>query len=198
VSTPTPRKMFVNLPVRHLQRSVEFFTKLGFAFNARFTDENATCMIVGEGAVVMLLVESFFKTFTKRQLCDTRTHTEGLVAISVGSRAEVDHIVKTAVAAGGAYAANPQDHGFMYGWSFYDPDGHHWEVVWVDESATGATSDDKTVVTAKIVPHLWFVDQAVEAANFHVSLFPDSHVDSVTMLEMKKLDIQGLEKAYAG
>ena len=89
-------------------------------------------MIVGEDAFVMLLVERFFKTFTKRQLCDTRTHTEGLFAISVGSRAEVDQLVKTAVAAGGTYAVDPQDHGFMYGWSFYDPDGHHWEVFWMD------------------------------------------------------------------
>ena len=85
--TPS-RKMFVNLPVRDLKRSVDFFTKLGFTFDPKFTDENATCMIVGGDAFVMLLVEPFFKTFTKRQLCDTRTHTEGLFAISVGSRAD--------------------------------------------------------------------------------------------------------------
>src|SRR5439155_750326 len=90
--------MFVNLPVRDLKRSVDFFTKLGFRFEPKFTDQNATCMIVGEDAFVMLLVEPFFKTFTKRQLCDTRTHTEGLFAIAVGSRAEVDQLVKTAVA----------------------------------------------------------------------------------------------------
>jgi len=133
--------MFVNLPVRDLKRSVAFFTKLGFTFEPRFTDENATCMIVGGDAFVMLLVEPFFKTFTRRQLCDTRTHTEGLFAISAGSRAEVDHLVKTAVAAGGDYAVDPQDHGFMYGWSFYDPDGHHWEVFWMD-AAAGAESRD--------------------------------------------------------
>ena len=126
-------KMFVNLPVRDLKRSVEFFTKLGFTFNPKFTDENATCMIVGEDSFVMLLVERFFKSFTRRQLCDTGTHTEALVAVSVGSRAEVDKMVKTAVANGGAHAVDPQDHGFMYGWSFYDPDGHHWEVFWMDE-----------------------------------------------------------------
>jgi len=141
VSTPPSRKMFVNLPVRDLKRSVDFFTKLGFRFEPKFTDQNATCMIVGEDAFVMLLVEPFFKTFTKRQLCDTRTHTEGLFAISVGSRAEVDQLVKTAVAAGGAYAVDPQDHGFMYGWSFYDPDGHHWEVFWMD-AAAGPESRD--------------------------------------------------------
>ena len=126
-------KMFVNLPVRDLKRSVEFFTKLGFTFNPKFTDENATCLIVGEDSFVMLLVERFFKNFTKRQLCDTGTHTEALVAVSVGSRAQVDEMVKTAVANGGAHAVDPQDHGFMYGWSFYDPDGHHWEVFWMDE-----------------------------------------------------------------
>ena len=132
MSTPNGRKMFVNLAVRDLKRSVDFFTKLGFTFNQKFTDENATCMIVNDDAYVMLLVEPFFKTFTKRQICDTKTQTEGLFALSVGSRAQVDEMVKTAVAAGGSHALDPQDHGFMYGWSFYDPDGHHWEVFWMD------------------------------------------------------------------
>src|SRR2546428_12545964 len=103
--------MFVNLPVQDLKRSVDFFTKLGFTFEPKFTDENATCMIVGEDAFVMLLVERFFKTFTKRQLCDTRTHTEGLIAISAVSLAEVDLLVKTAVASWGAYAGEPQVQG---------------------------------------------------------------------------------------
>ena len=135
MSTPNGRKMFVNLAVRDLKRSVDFFTKLGFTFNAKFTDENATCMVVNDDAYVMLLVEPFFKTFTKRQICDTKTQTEGLFALSVGSRAQVDEMVKTAVAAGGSHAVDPQDHGFMYGWSFYDPDGHHWEVFWMDPQA---------------------------------------------------------------
>ena len=132
MSTTKARKMFVNLAVRDLQRSVDFFTKLGFTFNQQFTDENATCMVVNEDAYVMLLVEPFFKTFTTRQICDTRSQTEGLFALSADSRADVDAMVKTAVAAGGSYAVDPQDHGFMYGWSFYDPDGHHWEVFWMD------------------------------------------------------------------
>jgi predicted lactoylglutathione lyase len=135
VSTSQTRKLFVNLAVRDLDRSVDFFTKLGFTFEPKFTDENATCMIVGEDAFVMLLVEPFFKTFTKRELCDTTTHTEGLFALSVGSRAEVDAMVRQAVTAGGSHAVDPQDHGFMYGWSFYDPDGHHWEVFWMDPQA---------------------------------------------------------------
>jgi len=129
------RKIFVNLPVRDLKRSVEFFTKLGFTFNPQFTDENATCMIVSEEAYVMLLVEKRFKDFTKNQICDTATYTEGLFALSAGSRAEVDEMVNTAIAAGGKHAMPAQDHGFMYGWSFYDLDGHHWEVFYMDMSA---------------------------------------------------------------
>ena len=129
------RKIFVNLPVRDLKRSVEFFTKLGFTFDQRFTNEEATCMIVSEEAFVMLLVEKRFRDFTKNQICDTRTHTEGLFALECASRAEVDRMVDTALANGGRRALDPQDHGFMYGWSFYDPDGHHWEVLYMDPKA---------------------------------------------------------------
>jgi uncharacterized protein len=135
MATNHARKIFVNLPVRDLKRSVAFFTKLGFTFNAQFTDEHATCMIVSEEAFVMLLVRERFKDFTKKQICDTATHTEGLFALSCASRAEVDELVKTAIAAGGRHAQDPMDHGFMYGWSFYDLDGHHWEVFWMDPSA---------------------------------------------------------------
>ena len=126
------RKMFVNLAVRDLNRSKDFFSALGFRFNPKFTDDNAACMIVSDEAFVMLLREPFFKTFTKRELCDTRTATEGLFALACESRAEVDDVVKKAIAAGGRHAMDPQDHGFMYGWSFYDLDGHHWEVLWMD------------------------------------------------------------------
>ncbi len=135
VDTQT-RKIFVNLAVHDLKKSMDFFSKLGFAFNPKFTDENAACMIVSDEAFVMLLAESFFKTFTRREPCDTTAHTEALVALSCGSRAEVDDMVKTAIAAGGKHAMDPQDHGFMYGWSFYDLDGHHWEVFWMDPKAT--------------------------------------------------------------
>lgn len=134
------RKLFVNLPVKDLSRSVAFFTKLGFEFDPRFTDETATCMLVGEDAYVMLLVESRFRDFTKKELCDTSTRNEGLFALSAKDRAEVDHLVKTAIEAGGSHAMPPMDHGFMYGWSFYDPDGHHWEVFWMDMSAAPAAT----------------------------------------------------------
>ena len=129
------RKLFVNLAVRDLKRSMDFFTRLGFTFNPQFTDDKAACMIVSDEAFVMLLREPFFQSFTKRAICDTSAQTEGLFALSCASRAEVDELVKTAIAAGGAHAMDPVDHGFMYGWSFYDPDGHHWEVLWMDPKA---------------------------------------------------------------
>jgi uncharacterized protein len=135
MATNNSRKIFVNLAVHDPKRSMDFFAKLGFEFNPKFTDDNAACMIVSEEAYVMLLKEPFFKTFTKREICNTATHTEGLFALSCGSRAEVDEMVKKAIAAGGQHAMDPQDHGFMYGWSFYDLDGHHWEVFWMDPAA---------------------------------------------------------------
>lgn len=131
----TTRKMFVNLPVRDLNKSMSFFSTLGFTFNPRFTDEKAACMVVSDEAFVMLLTESFFKTFTHRRLCDTTRDIEGLFALSCRSRAEVDELVNRAIAAGGTHAMDRQDHGFMYGWSFYDLDGHHWEAIWMDSKA---------------------------------------------------------------
>jgi uncharacterized protein len=129
------RKLFVNLPVRDLTRSVDFFTSLGFTFNPQFTDETATCMIVSDEAYVMLLVRDKFSAFTRKQICDTTSHTEALISLSCASRAEVDDLVNRAIAAGAKHAMEPQDHGFMYGWSFYDPDGHHWELFWMDPEA---------------------------------------------------------------
>lgn len=129
-----PRNLFVNLPVKDLEKSVAFFTALGFTFNAQFTDASATCMIVSESAFVMLLVESRFKDFTKKTICDATTHTEALFAFSAESRQHVEDIVKKALAAGGKPANPPQDHGFMYGSSFQDLDGHIWEVIWMDPS----------------------------------------------------------------
>lgn len=126
------RKLFVNLPVKDLKRTTEFFSRLGFEFDPRFTDDKAACMIVSSEAYVMLLVEPFFKTFTDNELCDTARHTEGVFALSCESRAEVDGLVKKALSSGGSKAREPVDHGFMYSSSFYDPDGHHWEVLWMD------------------------------------------------------------------
>ncbi len=128
-------QIFVNLPVKDLNRSVSFFTKLGFSFNAQFTDENATCMIVSESIFIMLLVEKFFKTFTQKEISDATKTTEAIIAISVESREQVDAMVKKALEAGGSKSNEPQDHGWMYAHSFQDPDGHLWEVLYTDQEA---------------------------------------------------------------
>ena len=128
-------KIFVNLPVKDLNRSIAFFTKLGFTFNPQFTDENATCMIVGEEIFIMLLVEKFFKTFTKKEICDTKKNTEVIVALSAESREKVDQMINKAIEAGGRESREPQDHGWMYGRSFEDIDGHLWEIIYMDETA---------------------------------------------------------------
>ena len=128
-------KFFVNLPVKDLNKTVEFFTKLGFTFNPQFTDENATCMIVGKDIFVMLLVEKFFKTFTKKEISDTTKNTEAIVALSAQSREEVDQMMDKVLGAGGREARDPQDHGWMYGRSFEDINGHLWEIFYMDESA---------------------------------------------------------------
>ena len=129
------RKLFLNLAVEKLDRSIAFFRELGFEFNPAFTDENAGCMVVSSENYVMLLQKPYFATFTRKEICDTSKHTEALVGLSCDSREEVDEMVNKALAAGGSKAMDPQDHGFMYGWSFYDPDGHHWEVFWMDPAA---------------------------------------------------------------
>ena len=135
-TTPTtPHKLFVNIPVSDVQRSIIFFETLGFTFNRQFTDATATCMLVGADAYFMLLNRERFASFSKRPTGDARKETNALFSLSVNSREEVDAFVKKAVAAGGSHAADPQDHGFMYGWSFYDLDGHHWEVFWMDPAA---------------------------------------------------------------
>jgi predicted lactoylglutathione lyase len=133
--TTTPRMIFVNLSVQDLPRSMEFFRRLGFEFDPRFTDDKAACMILSDKGFVMLLSRPFFETFTKRKVCDNATHTETMLALSCESRSEVDELVAKAIEGGGSHAMDKMDHGFMYGWSFYDPDGHHWEVVWMDPKA---------------------------------------------------------------
>ncbi|MGZ9736787.1 VOC family protein [Flavobacterium sp. GNP002] len=128
-------KVFLNLAVKDLKRSIDFFTKLGFSFNPQFTDEQATCMIVGDNIFVMLVIEQRFKDFTKKEICNAHKNTEVLIAIDADSREKVDEMVKTAVDAGGSIYMEPQDHGWMYGHSFADLDGHQWEIMYLDESA---------------------------------------------------------------
>ncbi len=128
-------QIYVNLPVKNLDESVAFFTALGFKFNPHLTDENATCMIVGENIYVMLLVESYFKTFTPKAIADAKKSTEVLLCLSCDSRAEVDAQVAKAVGAGGSTPNKAQDHGFMYQHGFEDLDGHLWELAYMDMSA---------------------------------------------------------------
>ncbi len=128
------KQIFVNLPVKDLKKSMEFFTKLGFTFNPQFTDDKAACLVIGENIYAMLLTEPFFKTFTKKEISDAKKTTEVLIAIDANSREEVDQMVKNAVEAGGSIYREPQDHGWMYGHSFADLDDHQWEVLYMDTS----------------------------------------------------------------
>lgn len=134
-------KIFVNLPVKDLKKSIDFFTQLGFTFNPQFTDETATCMIVSEENFVMLLTEEKFKSFTPKPVCDATKSTEVLLALSLESRAKVDEIVRRAVAAGGTTYKEPQDHGFMYAHGFQDLDGHIWEPFFMEPSAINQANE---------------------------------------------------------
>ena len=132
-------QIYVNLPVKDLDKSIAFFTHLGYTFNPQFTDQNATCMIVGESIFVMLLVEKFFQTFTPKQICDASKSTEVILCLSCDSREAVDALVRKAVAAGATTPNPPKDHGFMYGHGYQDLDGHLWELMYMDISAMPKT-----------------------------------------------------------
>lgn len=131
MTTSVSRKVFINLPVSDLKRSIAFFSALGFTFNPQFTDENAACMVFSSEAYAMLLTRPFFKTFTPREICDA-DRSEVLTAVALGSREEVDELADRALANGATPATEPKDHGFMYVRTFYDPDGHHWELFWLN------------------------------------------------------------------
>ena len=128
-------KIFVNLPVKDLNKSIGFFTKLGFTFNPQFTDETATCMVVSEDIFVMLLTHAKFKTFTPKEICDATKSTEVLVCLTSESREQLNEMVRKAVATGGTTYSEPQDHGFMYAHGFQDLDGHIWELIYMEPSA---------------------------------------------------------------
>jgi uncharacterized protein len=129
------RMIFVNLPVADLERSVDFWAGLGFTFNPQFTDEKATCMVISDDACVMLLTEKFFSTFTTKPVVDASRQTEAILALSAESREEVDQMADRALDTGGSAANPPQEEGFMYGRTFHDPDGHLWEVLYMDPAA---------------------------------------------------------------
>ncbi len=127
-------KVFMNLPVKDLNKSKAFFEGLGFSFNPQFTDENAACMVISEAIYAMLLTEPFFKTFTPKEICDTRKSAEVLITLDAASKEEVTNLVARAKELGATIYKEPQDHGWMYQHSFADLDGHQWELAYMDAS----------------------------------------------------------------
>lgn len=127
-----PKQLYVNVAIKDLARSVTFFTALGFSFNPKFTDENATCLMISDEINVMLLTEPFFKGFISKQLAHTQTHAEVILALSVDTREAVDVMVEKAKSAGASTPMPPKDYGFMYQHGFEDLDGHLWEVFYMD------------------------------------------------------------------
>ena len=127
-----PRKIFVNLPVKDLEKSMTFFKALGFSFNAQFTDETAACMVISDDIYPMLLTHKKFKEFTPKAIADASKTSEVLTCVSAESKDEVNKMVDAALMAGGQKLREPQDYGFMYERSFQDPDGHIWEIMWMD------------------------------------------------------------------
>lgn len=126
------KQIFVNLPVKDLDKSKAFFAALGYTFNPQFTDENAACMIISDNTIyAMLLKESFFKTFTSKHIASAHEVTEVLNCLACESRDEVDQMVAKAVAAGAKAPRAPQDYGFMYSHGFEDLDGHIWELAYM-------------------------------------------------------------------
>jgi predicted lactoylglutathione lyase len=129
-------QIFVNLPVRDLDKSMAFFAKLGFTFNPQFTDEKAACMLIGENIYAMLLSEEFFRTFTRKEIIDARKSTEVILALAADKKERVDELAKLAIEAGGTTPSEPQDLGFMYSRNFQDLDGHLWEVLYMEQGAS--------------------------------------------------------------
>jgi len=127
-----PTKVFINLPVKNLTKSMQFFQDLGFSFNPQFTDEKAGCMIISDSIFVMMLTETYFKSFIDTQVCDAHRSTEVLIALDAVSADEVKQFVNKAESLGGRIYAEAKDHGFMYQHSFADLDGHKWEMVYMD------------------------------------------------------------------
>jgi uncharacterized protein len=132
------RQIFVNLPIKDMERSQAFFKALGLSFNPRFTNDKGACLEIAENIYAMLLVEPFFQGFTQLPISDAKKQTEVLIALSCDSREEVTGLVAKAVAAGATTPNAPQDHGFMLQHGFADLDGHQWEVFWMDEAAAPA------------------------------------------------------------
>lgn len=127
-----PTKIFVNLPVADLNKSKSFFQALGYSFNPQFTDDTAACLVISDDIYAMLLTHAKFKEFTPKAICDARQSSEVLICLSCENRQQVEDLVRKATGAGGSTYAEPQDHGFMYQHGFQDPDGHIWELIYMD------------------------------------------------------------------
>jgi len=127
-------KIFVNLPVKNLDKAIKFFKRLGFALNRQFTDKTAACMVMSDDIYAMLLTETKFKEFTPKEIADATKTTEVLTCLTADSKDEVNRIVNTALAAGATEAREPMDYSFMFLRSFNDLDGHIWEIIWMDPS----------------------------------------------------------------
>lgn len=131
----TTKNIFINLSVKDVNKSTNFFNELGFGFNPQFSDDTTSCIIIGDNIFAMIMIEERFKVFSKKEIVDTATSAEAIFSFSAESREQVDEIVNKALSSGGTSFSEPQDHGFMYIWGFQDLDGHLWEVVYMDESA---------------------------------------------------------------
>lgn len=129
------KQIFINLATKNLGEAKHFFGELGFQFNAQFSNEDGCCVIIADNISVMLLTENHFKKFTDKSICDSQKSAEALLCISCESREEVDELVSKAKLLGANVPREPQDHGFMYGHSFDDLDGHTWELIFMDQSA---------------------------------------------------------------
>jgi predicted lactoylglutathione lyase len=127
-------KVFINLPVKDLNRSMDFFKELGYHFNEQFTDDKGACMVISENIFVMLLVNDYFRSFSNKAICNTQQENEVLIALDCNSRSEVEDTISKAIALGGGRYNQAQDHGWMYQDSFTDLDGHHWEYAYMDIS----------------------------------------------------------------
>lgn len=135
------RMIFVNLPVKDVKASRAFFAALGFTFNEQFCSDDTACLVIEENIFAMLLETARFQSFIRTEISDTSKAKEVLVALSCDSRAEVEDLKARALAAGGSQWMPPQDHGFMYGDSFQDPDGHVWEIVWMDPAVASGEKE---------------------------------------------------------
>ena len=128
-----PKMVFINLPITDLARSTAFYTALGGTKNPKFSDETSACMVFSESIYAMLLTHDKYRNFTSRPIADTHATSAALIALEVDSRDEVNATIDRAVAGGGQADPDPkQEHGFMYGRSVEDPDGHVWEIFWMD------------------------------------------------------------------